>query len=366
GARGLALLFDDTKDADWAYAAAVYTAQQPVLSWAENEEIAYAPNGDLQAVIAMAPSAAARMFKGAEQSLADVFKAARAGAPSSGFRLDAALTARNLVQYKPMRSANIIARLDAKETPIKQINGAELPQVPGALMLVAHLDHLGVGPAINGDVIYNGALDNALGVASLVETAKALAALPAQWPRDVYFAALTGEEAGLIGAEYLVRHLPMPKLSAVLNIDMPVALYPLATLHASGATHSSLGAVANRAAQGYSLALEADPKPQDAIFIRSDHYAFVKQGIPALYLNIGITDREGDTERGAAALNDFLSSHYHKPSDDLTRPINWQSAATFSDVHVDILRRLAQDTSDVRWTQGSFFAPSVLAAVSSD
>lgn len=315
----------------------------------------HSPFGPLAVVARLAPGKAGLVFEGAPFGYDDVLALVEANKPIPSFDLKISATARYALDESVEVSSNVMAKLPARSASREE--GAVGPAQREALLLISHLDHLGRGEMVEGDDLYNGAVDNALGVAMLMETAKALGALDGARGRDIYFAALTAEETGLQGSQYLARHLPMPNdaLTAVLNIDMPVALYPFTTIQPSGEDHSNLGAFAAKAAAKYGLAREEDPMPEEAIFVRSDHYSFVERGIPALYLNIGVeTPAEAGID-GRAMLKEFLTTHYHQPSDDLDLPIDWDAAALFADVHIELLRDLANTSQAIKWSPGSFF-----------
>lgn len=354
GAVGIAVIYTQKWEKGEPFASRAARAATADLVWLDRDGVPSSTLGDLKLLIRFSPEAGALLFEDAPSSYAQVREAAAAGTPLKGFALPQSLTAGYLLEESSLASANVIARLPAN-APSPAADGTG--DTTQGVLLTAHLDHLGRGKAVNGDEIYNGAVDNALGVAAIIEAARALAAQPEQRSRDVYFTALTGEEDGLLGARYLARHLPAPpaQIAAVLNIDMPVAFYPLASIQASGETHSNLGTLAGRAAQRYGLTLEDDPMPEEAIFIRSDHYAFVERGIPSLYLNIGVATPAGVAMEGLEQLNSFLTSHYHAPSDEITLPIDWTAAARFADVHVEMLRDLASRPIAISWSADSFF-----------
>lgn len=354
GAAGVALIYSLKDEKVYPYESRSQRAvDNGSITWIDDAGSAYSSYGDLSAIIRFSPEAGETLFDGAEHSYEAVRKAAFDGEALASFELPVTLSISHILEERSLVSSNVIAKLPANAPAAA--DGEDTPK--GAVLLMAHLDHLGIGNAVDGDEIYNGAVDNALGVASILEAASAAAALPQVRGRDLYIAALTSEENGLLGAEYLARHLPMPTadLVAVLNIDMPVAFYPFAAVQASGEVHSSLGALAGQAAKQYGLGLEDDPMPEEAIFVRSDHYAFVERGIPSVYLNIGVTTPEGSEIDGLAELDGFLMTHYHMPSDEITLPIDWQAAARFADVHVEILRTLLTTDIAVEWAEDSFF-----------
>ena len=223
-------------------------------------------------------------------------------------------------------------------------------------MLSAHLDHVGVGAEVDGDTIYNGAYDNAAGSAVVLEVARVLAGLPKAPRRSVLFLFVTAEEEGLLGSDYFAQR-PVEgagKIVANVNIDMPLFLFPLADLVAFGSENSTLDLPTARAAEAAGLALGPDPMPEQTIFIRSDQYSFVRQGIPAVFLVTG-TRSANPAVDGGAALGEFLRRHYHQPSDDLRLPMNPDAVSSFVRASVLLTHALAQDPEAPRWKPGNFF-----------
>lgn len=219
------------------------------------------------------------------------------------------------------------------------------------VMFMAHLDHDGIVPADKGDTIMNGAMDNASGIATMLEAARAFAESGDRPRRSVLFAAVTAEEDGLLGAEYLAKYpvLKDKKVVAVVNLDMPILTYDFQDLIAFGAEHSTMGPAVDRAVQSVGIKLSPDPMPQEGLFTRSDHYMFVKEGIPSVFLATGWAGA------GKAAVEDFLANHYHRVTDDVNRPINWKAAAKFAQINYAIGRELANAPDAPRWYEGSYF-----------
>jgi Zn-dependent M28 family amino/carboxypeptidase len=198
--------------------------------------------------------------------------------------------------------------------------------------------------------------DNAMGVALLIETARAFAAMSEPPRRSILFIALTGEERGLVGSDYYAHYptVPSDSLVANVNLDMPLLLYPLADVVAFGAEHSSLQGLIEGVVGFEDLALAADPIPEEVLFIRSDQYSFVKQGIPAVFLVPGFTSSDPDIDGGALFMA-HLKTHYHQPSDDMSRPIDWDSAVRFGRANVRIGHAIAEDENRPTWNEGDFF-----------
>ena len=227
------------------------------------------------------------------------------------------------------------------------------PELAGeAVVVTAHLDHVGMrddGDPKTDD-INNGAVDNASGTAIIMEAARAIMAKGGA-RRTIIFASVTAEEKGLLGAAHLARNIDALGYEAVanVNIDMPVLTYPLNDIIAFGAEYSTLGAHFDDAAAEVDLVASPDPLPELGLFARSDHYRFVQQGIPALFLFNGMSGE------GKANFEAFMATHYHKPSDDMSLPINWRDAATFSRLTADLVTRIANDDQRPEWNEGVVF-----------
>lgn len=218
----------------------------------------------------------------------------------------------------------------------------------------AHLDHNGIGAEVDGDSIYNGAYDNAMGSSLLIETARAFAASPPR--RSVLFIAVTAEERGLLGSDYFAHYPTVPSESMVanVNLDMPLFLYPLADIVAFGSQHSSLEGIVRDAIAAEGFALTPDPMPEENIFRRSDQYSFVRRGIPAVYLKPGYQSLDPDID-GEAIVKDHRKNHYHLPSDDMSRPFDWESVLRFARANVLIGAAIANDDARPSWNEGDFF-----------
>jgi Zn-dependent M28 family amino/carboxypeptidase len=218
-------------------------------------------------------------------------------------------------------------------------------------VLMGHADHIGVSRTGSGDRINNGALDNAAGIATLPEVARAITTAPDRPRRSIMLVAGTAEEKGLLGAESLAHQPPVPigRIAAAIDLDMPMLLYDFTDVVAYGATHSTLQTVFERAGAAIGVTLSPDPMPEQAVFTRSDHYAMVKVGVPAVMLATGMASG------GKEAWSKYLAGHYHQPSDDVSQPINWNAGARFADFNYRVLREVADAEVPPRWYAGDYF-----------
>jgi Zn-dependent M28 family amino/carboxypeptidase len=220
----------------------------------------------------------------------------------------------------------------------------------------AHLDHIGelAGKGHN-DAINNGALDNASGISVMLETARLLTEQEAP-RRSTLFIAVTAEEKGLVGSEYFAMNptVPTSSMVAVINLDMPVLLYDFGDVIAFGAEHSTLRDAVQSAADEASIGLTPDPFPEQNIFVRSDHYRFVQQGVPAIFLVTGTRSRDGTTDT-KLIYEAFLHDQYHRPGDDLNLPIDYGAAARFTRINTRIGEIISNQLERPTWHEGDFF-----------
>ncbi len=281
------------------------------------------------------------IFAGARRPLATVLaEADKPGGRPKGFALATSARFAFTSTTSRITSPNVLGMIEGSDPVLKN----------EIVILMGHLDHIGIkaggGP---GDLIRNGALDNAAGSAVTMEVARAFASGPAP-KRSLLFIANTAEERGLLGAEATANMPPVPidRIVAAVDLDMPLLLYPFTDVNAYGGDHSSMGEAIARAVGSVGVALSPDPQPEETIFVRSDHYAFVKQGVPAIMLATGFANG------GAAAWKSFLSTNYHNVGDDMNLTIDWQAGAKYARVNYLIAKELA-DGERVRWYEGDYF-----------
>jgi Zn-dependent M28 family amino/carboxypeptidase len=218
---------------------------------------------------------------------------------------------------------------------------------------MGHLDHLGVkeGAKPGEDAIYNGALDNAAGIATMIEAAREFVESGKRPRRSILFIANTGEEKGLLGADYFAWHptVPIKQIVAAVDLDMPLLTYDFTNVVAFGAANSTVARTVAEAARGMGIAVSADPMPEQSIFVRSDHYQFVRRGVPAILLFTGYANG------GKARWDHFFAKVYHRPNDDLKQPINWKAGARYAKLNYEIARALADSDARPRWYRGDYF-----------
>jgi Zn-dependent M28 family amino/carboxypeptidase len=221
------------------------------------------------------------------------------------------------------------------------------------VVMSAHLDHVGLGRPIAGDSLYNGAMDDASGVASVIEIARLMMAAGARPKRSVLFIAVTAEEKGLLGSKYFAARptVPFGSIVADINLDMFLPLYPLKVIEVQGLTESSLGDSVRAAAKELGVDVQTDREPEQNRFIRSDQYSFIRRGIPSLAFKFGYEfgSAEEKTRR------EWVRDVYHKPNDDLKQTIDIDAAARFNRVILGLLQRVASDAARPRWNDASFF-----------
>lgn len=294
------------------------------------------------------PAQGERLFAGSGHTFAEVAAKSDASRPIPGFALRFRLRADIVIHRRSLTSPNLVAKLEGSDKTLRQDH----------VVVSAHLDHVGVGPAVNGDRIYNGALDDGSGVASVLDIAQVLAS-GRRPKRSVLFLITTAEEPGLLGSTYFAKKPTVPRsgLVANVNFDTLTPLWPLTSILAQGDLESTLGDAARKVAAQRRLSLVPDPLPNRNSFVRTDQYSFVRAGVPALSLKFGFTP-------GSEAFqieHDWRANRYHAPSDDLQQPgISLEQAVAFDDYSVDLVREIADARSRPEWYSTSTFRPAAV------
>ncbi|QBL09951.1 M28 family peptidase [Rheinheimera sp. D18] len=353
GAVGVITVHTPIQEKTRPYATSLLYLNTPSMQWLNADGVPADNYPNLKAGAYMHPDAAAALFAKAPVSLVDIFTQLDNKHSPKGFDLGVSASLSRKSNYEQISSPNVIAVLPGSDPILKD----------EYVVITAHSDHIGLSNDLRSDdKINNGAMDNAAGVSILLETARLFAQLPEAPKRSILFVVVTGEEKGLLGADYFANHptRPIEKLVANVNLDMPVLLYPFADMIAFGANHSSLGNVVKQAAAKEGIALSADPMPEQAIFTRSDHYTLVKKGIPAVFLMTGFKSQDPKQD-GGQIWGSFFAKHYHKPSDDipsLTKeygPIRYDAGAVFTNINFNIALDIANTKQRPYWLKDSFF-----------
>ena len=295
----------------------------------------------IKMAITFNPERADKLFVGSGHNFADIAALAKDRKPMPHFPLKVSLKAKTKVNVKGVDSNNIVARLPGSDPKLKD----------EYVVLTAHIDHLGIGEPINGDKIYNGAMDNGSGSAVLLDLAAAMPKVKLR--RSLLFVWVTAEEKGLLGSRYFASKptVPKDKIVADLNTDMFLPIFPMKLVTIYGLAESDLGDIAKKAAEQEGVKAQPDPEPLRNIFIRSDQYSFIRQGVPSLAMKVGFEPNSPE----AAKAKQWLTERYHAPSDDTNQPVDLQAAGKFEDILADIAITVANQEARPQWKPDSFF-----------
>jgi hypothetical protein len=319
-------------------------AHRPLTDWVDAAgKSGRSPSG-LAFNLRVSRGYAGRLFNGSPQSLAAIRKAAKNDkARPAGFPMASRIAINATSAWRDFASPEVIGVLPGTDPALRD----------EYVVLMGHLDHLGIKPDAKPgeDAIYNGALDNAAGVATMLEAAQLFVESGKRPRRSVMFIANTGEEKGLLGADYFAWHptVPIGKIVSLVDLDMPLLLYDFTDVTAFGADHSTIAKTVADAGAAMGISVTPDPMPQESIFVRSDHYRFVLRGVPAILLFTGYANG------GKPHWDEFLDKVYHTPADDLSQPINWVAAARYGELNYRIARLLADEPQRPLWYRGDYF-----------
>ncbi|MEL6370946.1 MAG: M20/M25/M40 family metallo-hydrolase [Pseudomonadota bacterium] len=355
----IGIIFVRTEDARirFGWALAIRQPSRESLTWLGPDGKPGNAGSLVHATATLSYNGAEKFFRGALKSFDEV-SASAAEVPyrSSSFDLGSHVLLKGGAIFTSSRSPNVIGIIEGADPVLKD----------EIVLLTAHLDHIGIDPPSpenpNTDRINNGAMDNAIGVAIMLEVARSFKAMRHPPRRTIMIAALTAEEQGLLGAGYLAAHPPFEdkRIVANLNLDMPIILAPFKQVVAFGAERSTIGKAVEAAAAGLGLELIEDPVPEQGLFTRSDHYQFVRKGIPSAFMFLGFED--GDP----TIFNDFINSHYHRPSDEPSLPIDYEAAELFSVLNFEIAKSLANAEVRPVWRKGDFFGETFEGPMAAD
>jgi hypothetical protein len=344
GAVGL-LVMSTPQTAQTPWSSYVQHGRTPYMRWMHGDQV----DGEfpqLRGRAFLSMNVGDRILTGAGRTPAQVYEKAAAGERDS-FATGSRVVVRTVSRHRAVRSPNVAARLPGSDPQLR----AE------TLVYSAHLDHLGTGAPVDGDRVFNGAVDNASGVAALIEIARAFAARPQAPRRSVLFLAVTGEEVGLLGSDYFAHHPTVPRESIVANINMDGLglLLGSADVVGIGAESSTLQEALERAAAQLGMPVSPDPVADQLLFIRSDQYSFVRQGIPAVFVNFGFTPVQPGQDM-AEAFRHWLGTVYHTPRDDMAqRPLDLAAGARLARLNLLLGMVVAGQQERPRWRPGDFF-----------
>ena len=316
--------------------------EAPRMGWINSDNQVHSNAPELKVSATFSPSGAKKLFADAPVSWAKVLEdAAKEGGITPTFDLPVTLSISQTSRLNDIVSANVLGLIPGSDASLKN----------EVLVLSAHLDHIGVTSTEEGDRINNGALDNAAGVATLIEAARLLMATGAP-RRSVLFFANTAEEKGLLGSQYFASQptLASERLVANINLDMPLLTYDFKDVIIFGGSRSTLRDAIEKAAAEMNLAIGQDPFPEQGIFTRSDHFRFVEEGIPSVMLATGMANG------GEAAWAEHFAKHYHRPSDDMNNDLDFKAAARFAELKTRIALTVANADQRPLWRAGDFFA----------
>lgn len=313
---------------------------EPSMALADSE---FDDTAGAQLAMYFNPATAQKLFEGSGHTFAELAALAKERKPLPRFLLPLSIDAKTKVEKKNVESANLVGKLVGSDPKLKD----------EYVVLSAHLDHLGIGQPINGDRIYNGAMDNAAGCAALLDIAESIHKGAQKPRRSVLFLFVTGEEKGLLGSQYFAAHPTVEGKSMVadLNSDMFLPIIPLKVLTVFGLADSDLGDIVRQAAQSHAVQVQPDPEPLRNAFVRSDQYNFVRHGIPAVAVDVGFVP--GSPEQ--KIHKQWLTERYHAPSDDLNQPVDLATAAGYEEIMRDVTLAVADENGRPHWKPDSFF-----------
>ena len=289
------------------------------------------------------PAEAEKLFAGSGHTFAELLALADAQKPLSRFDLKKSLTASVTCENTSVESPNIVAKLEGSDPSLKN----------EYVLLSAHLDHLGESAPVNGRTVFAGAMDDASGVASVLEIAKSFSQNRDRPKRSMLFVIFTGEEKGLLGSRFFAGRPTVPETAIVadLNLDMFMPLFPLKKLHVQGLMESTLAEDTRAVGAAHGIEIAMDPEPDRNSFIRTDQYSFVQAGVPALAMKFGWTANSPEYR----AWRQWLAQRYHSVEDNLSQPVDTAAAAQFDSFLGDLARRVANNAGRPHYVESSFF-----------
>jgi len=282
-----------------------------------------------------------------------------ADAQSRDFRpisLSAKLKAHMVSKVRPFESNNVIAMLPGADRKLKD----------EAVIYTAHYDHLGMRPDMSGDNIYNGANDNATGCGILLELANVFSLATQKSRRSILFTAVTAEEQGLLGSEYLGKHPPIPagKIALDLNYDDVPPLGSPEEVEVSGSERTTFYPIVQALAKEFRLNIRPDARPEAGHYYRSDHFSLARVGIPAFSVNEGMKYKGHDVAWGMQQADEFTAKHYHQPSDEYLPEMDFTGDAAMARFGFALGWQAANMPNLVGWEKGDEFEAARMKSMS--
>ena len=312
------------------------------MSWLQpdGETFSRAPN--LKAAAGLSMDGGRKLIEGAGQDFDAIMEAAEAeGSAVAGFDLPYTISINQASALDTVESDNVIGMIEGSDPDLKN----------EIIVLTAHLDHIGLSQSFEDDKINNGALDNAAGVATMLDVARMV--LAGERPRrSIMLLIVTAEEKGLLGAQYFAQNptVDASRIVGNVNLDMPVLTYAFEDVVAFGSDRSTIESAVQQAAAEMNMTLSPDPFPDQGLFTRSDHFRLVEIGVPSIFLATGFANG------GQEAWATHFAQNYHRPSDDMENDIDFDAAARFAEINARIALNLANRDQRPLWNKDDFFA----------
>lgn len=312
------------------------------MSWLHKDRSTYSISPNIKATAFLSKDGARALFDRAQKSYDEIIELSeQEGGKVKGFKLPVKITLQQKSVIDTVSSPNVVGIIEGNDPILKN----------EYIVLTAHLDHIGISKSILKDKINNGALDNAAGIATLLDAARILASGP-PLRRSIMILAVTAEEKGLLGAQYFTKYptIPVKSIVANVNLDMPILTYDFKDLIVFGAERSTIADHVRKVVEEMDIELSPDPMPEQGIFTRSDHFRFVEAGIPSVYLIPGMANG------GEAEMVRHRTTNYHMPSDDMSNTLDFNAAAKFSLIKAKVAASLANADQRPLWKKDDFFA----------
>ncbi len=333
-------------DSRTSWEAGFRRSKQGATRWADKQGKAQNTFEQLKVIATFNPEKAEKLFAASGKKLDAIIQGLKLGKPQT-LALNMEANMKVATTTSTISSSNLVGVIPGTDPLLKN----------EYVVYVAHVDHFGIGVPVRGDSIYNGAHDNASGTAIALEIGRTFKRLSQPTKRSIIIAIVTGEESGLLGSDYFANNPTVPKESIVANfsMDMPFFFHPVLDIVPYGAQHSSLSKPLTAAANYLNLDIGPDPFPEQVVFIRSDHYSFIKKGIPSLFIKSGFqTVPEDKVDRSESDVA-WRRTTYHTPQDDMSQAFDFDGAATHVKINFLTGYQVANETERPQWNAGDFF-----------